>query len=188
VLAFFLRPENASIWAEVQAVAQKGDEATLHAYVAEAQRLTSSQRNVRVAKTPGEVDGQSIAPGTAVVLMLVSHTASHSLSTRCLTVLQGEAGRNPKEIQDADKFNAQRKVQDVSAFSYGQHECIAKDVALAFVTGLIKLVADLKELRPAPGQMGLVKTIRVGTEKAYLNDSWSYLGFDASSKFLDPMR
>ena len=57
-------------------------------------------------------------------------------------------------------------------------------VALAFVTGLVRLVADLKELRPAPGQMGQVKTIRVGTEKAYLNDSWSYLGFDASSKLL----
>lgn len=96
---------------------------------------------------------------------------------------QGEAGRNPKEVPDAGKFNPQRKKEDVSAFSYGQHECIAKDVALAFVTGLIKLVADLKELRPAPGQMGTVKTIQVGTEKAYLNDSWSYLGFDASSKF-----
>jgi hypothetical protein len=46
------------------------------------------------------------------------------------------------------------------------------------------LVADLRNLRPAPGQMGLVKTIQVGTEKAYLNDSWSWLGFDASSKFL----
>ncbi|RBR07351.1 uncharacterized protein FIESC28_10694 [Fusarium coffeatum] len=163
VLSFFLRPENQSIWAEVQAIAQKGDEATLHAYVAEAQRMTSSQRNVRVSKGSGEVDGQSITPGTAVVLML------------------GEAGRNAKEIPDADKFNAQRKAQDVSAFSYGQHECLAKDLALAFVTGLIKLVADLKELRPAPGQMGTVKTIRVGTEKAYLNDSWSYLGFDAST-------
>jgi linoleate 10R-lipoxygenase len=163
VLSFFLLPENKSIWAEVQAIAQKGDEATLHAYVAEAQRMTSSQRNVRVSKGSGEVDGQSITPGTAVVLML------------------GEAGRNAKEIPDAGKFNAQRKAQDVSAFSYGQHECLAKDLALAFVTGLIKLVADLKELRPAPGQMGTVKTIRVGTEKAYLNDSWSYLGFDAST-------
>jgi hypothetical protein len=100
-----------------------------------------------------------------------------------LTVWQGEAGRNPSEISNADKFDPRRKVENVSAFSYGQHECLAKDVALAFVTGLIKLVADLKELRPAPGQMGQVKTIRVGTEKAYLNDSWSYLGFDASSKF-----
>lgn len=71
----------------------------------------------------------------------------------------------------------------MTAFSYGQHECVAKDLALAFMTGLVKLAADLKGLRPAPGQMGLVKTIRVGSEKAYLNDSWSYLGFDASSMF-----
>lgn len=92
------------------------------------------------------------------------------------------AGRNGKEVPDADKFDARRKTDAVTAFSYGQHECLAKDVALAFVTGLIKLVADLKQLRPAPGQMGEVKTIQVGTEKAYLNDSWSYLGFDASSK------
>lgn len=47
---------------------------------------------------------------------------------------------------------------------------------------MVKLAAGLKQLRPAPGQMGQVKTIRVGSEKAYLNDSWSYLGLDASSK------
>jgi cytochrome P450 len=163
VLAYFLQPENESIWAEVQAIAQKGDDATLHAYVAEAQRMTTSQRNVRIATAPGEIDGQTIQPGTAVVMLL------------------GEAGRNTKETPDADKFNAQRKKADVSAFSYGQHECFAREIALAFVVGLIKLVADLKELRPAPGAMGQVKTIRVGTEKAYLNDSWSYLSFDANT-------
>jgi len=163
VLSYFLKPENESIWAEVQAIAQKGDDAALHAYVAEAQRLTTSQRNVRIATAPGEIDGQTIQPGTAVVLLL------------------GEAGRNTKETPDADKFNAQRKKSDVSAFSYGQHECFAREIALAFIVGLIKLVADLKELRPAPGAMGQVKTIRVGTEKAYLNDSWSYLSFDANT-------
>ncbi|KAH6886177.1 heme peroxidase [Thelonectria olida] len=163
VLAFFLRPENASIWAEVQGIAQKGDDAALHAYVVEAQRLTSSQRNVRIATAPAELEGKSVKPGNAIVMML------------------GEAGRNASEIPNADKFDPRRKTENVSAFSYGQHECIAKDVALAFVTGLVRLVADLKELRPAPGQMGQVKTIRVGTEKAYLNDSWSYLGFDAST-------
>ncbi|KAF4461846.1 hypothetical protein FALBO_11355 [Fusarium albosuccineum] len=163
VLAFFLREENKAIWAEVQAIAQKGDDAALHAYVAEAQRLTSSQRNVRVATGPDELEGKSIQPGNVVVMML------------------GEAGRNPKEVSNADKFDAQRKSDNVTAFSYGQHECLAKDLALSFVTGLVKLVADLKQLRPAPGQMGQVKTIQVGTEKAYLNDSWSYLGFDAST-------
>ncbi|KAK7422650.1 hypothetical protein QQX98_001438 [Neonectria punicea] len=163
VMEYFLRPDNASIWAEVQNLASKNDEAALHAYVSEAQRLTTTQRNVRVATQPAELEGKTIQPGNLVVMML------------------GEAGRNPSEIANADKFDPTRKSEPVSAFSYGQHECLAKDVALAFITGLVKLVADLKKLRPAPGQMGQVKTIRVGSEKAYLNDSWSYLGFDAST-------
>jgi linoleate 10R-lipoxygenase len=95
--------------------------------------------------------------------------------------LQGEAGRNPKEVTDAAKFDPTRKREPVSSFSYGQHECFARDLVTTFIVGLVRLVAGLKGLRPAPGQMGVVKTIRVGSEKAYLNDSWSYLSFDASS-------
>ncbi|UNI17111.1 hypothetical protein JDV02_003487 [Purpureocillium takamizusanense] len=163
ILEYLLRPENATIWSDIQNLAEKGNDATLHAYVIEAQRLTSMQRNVRIATQPAELEGKKVLPGNAVVMML------------------GEAGRNPEEVQNANNFDPSRKTNDVSSFSYGQHECIAKDVALAFITGLVKLVANLKQLRPAPGQMGLVKTIRVGSEKAYLNDSWSYLGFDAST-------
>ncbi|KAI0555851.1 heme peroxidase [Xylaria curta] len=163
VLEFFLRPENASIWTEVQNLAQKGDDAGLHDYVREAQRLTTTQRNMRVAVAPGELEGKQVQPGNVVILML------------------GEAGRNKAEIEDAAAFNPKRKINDVSAFSYGQHECLAKNLAPTFIVGLVKLAADLKQLRPAPGQMGQVRTIRVGTEKAYLNDSWSYLAFDAST-------
>ncbi|TDZ65292.1 Psi-producing oxygenase A [Colletotrichum trifolii] len=163
VMDFFLRRDNEAVWAEVQQLAQAKDDAGLHAYVVEAQRLTSSQRNVRVATAAAELEGKTVQPGNVVVMML------------------GEAGRNPNEVADAAKFDPKRKTDGVTAFSYGQHECLAKDVALAFITGLVKLVAGLKQLRPAPGQMGTVKTIRVGTEKAYLNDSWSYLGFDAST-------
>lgn len=113
-------------------------------------------------------------------MMLVS--GHYIVVKHLLTASQGEAGRNPAEVADATKFDPLRKTEAVTTFSYGLHECVGKDLALAFVTGLVKLVAGLKKLRPAPGQMGLVKTIRLGSEKAYLNDSWSYLGFDASSK------
>ncbi|KAI1117572.1 hypothetical protein F5Y14DRAFT_465495 [Nemania sp. NC0429] len=162
-LEFFLRPENASVWSEVQTLVQQGDDAGLHNYVREAQRLTTTQRNVRVAVAPGELEGKPIQPGNAIVMML------------------GEAGRNKTETEDAATFNPKRQISDVSAFSYGQHECLAKELAPAFIVGLVKLAADLKKLRPAPGQMGQVRTITVGTEKAYLNDSWSYLTFDAST-------
>ncbi|KAL7621367.1 hypothetical protein AAE478_008688 [Parahypoxylon ruwenzoriense] len=163
IMDFFLQPENASIWAEIQVLAQKNDSNAIRAYVIEAQRLTSSQRTMRVATKPAEIEGQTIQPGNFVILML------------------GEAGRNPSEVTDADKFDPQRKSDAVLPFSYGQHECLMRHLVPVFIAGLVKLVADLKGLRPAPGQMGQVKTIQVGAEKAYLNDSWSYLGFDAST-------
>ena len=72
VMEFFLRPGNAAIWAEVQNIAAKGDEAALHAYITEAQRLTSTQRNVRIATETANLEGKPIQKGNVVVLMLVS--------------------------------------------------------------------------------------------------------------------
>jgi len=86
-------------------------------------------------------------------------------------------------VTNPTKFDPSRKPEAVGAFSHGKHQCFAKELAPAFISSLVKLVANLKNLRPAPGEMGKVKTIRVGSEKAYLNDSWSYLAFDASSEY-----
>lgn len=92
ILQFFLAPENAAVWAEVQDLAARGDDKTLRAYVLEGLRLTTSQRDVRVATTSAVVDGQAINPGDAVVLMFVSYapyflsyfTPSPSPPTRAL--------------------------------------------------------------------------------------------------------
>lgn len=70
-MEFFLKPENASIWTEVQTLAQEGNSQKIQAYVMEAQRLTSSQRCMRVAKQPIELEGKTIQPGNYVVMMLV---------------------------------------------------------------------------------------------------------------------
>lgn len=56
-------------------------------------------------------------------------------------------------------------------------------MTMVYLTGLVKLVADLKDLRPAPGATGQVKSINVGFDKIYLNDSWSYFAFNTSSKY-----
>ncbi|KAI0897973.1 heme peroxidase [Annulohypoxylon nitens] len=163
VMEFFLRKENEHIWNEVQKLAKDNNDKELYLYVLEAQRLTSTQRNMRVATQPATLDGQTVEPGNLVVMLL------------------GEAGRNPAEVPNAHEFDPQRQIGPVSSFSYGQHECLAKEIARSFITGMVKLAADLKELRPAPGEMGKVKTIKVGTETNYLNDSWSYLCFEAST-------
>lgn len=72
MLDFFLKKENETIWAQVQNFAAKGDTANIHAYVVEALRLTSNQRNVRVATKETEIDGKVIQPGTPVVFLMVS--------------------------------------------------------------------------------------------------------------------
>ena len=95
---------------------------------------------------------------------------------------QAGAARNTKEIPDADKFDPNRKQPDVTGFSYGKHECFGKHLSLVFVTGMVKLAAGLKNLRPAPGPLGQVKIINVGFDKIYMNDSWSMFGFNTSSK------
>lgn len=69
---FFLRPENGSIWAEVQDLAQKGDAGRLQGYVAEAQRFTSEFRIVRYPASSTQVDSKPVQPGNVVILNIVS--------------------------------------------------------------------------------------------------------------------
>ena len=71
-------------------------------------------------------------------------------------------------------------------FSDGIHHCFGREIALTFVCEIIKLVAGLKDLRQAPGLSGQIKAIQLGTEKCFLNDTWSYLTFDPTSMSLPP--
>jgi hypothetical protein len=71
-MEFFLKPENASIWADVQSLAEEDDNERLLDYVREAQRLTTTQRTMRVAVAPGELEGKTIEPGNYIILLLVS--------------------------------------------------------------------------------------------------------------------
>ncbi|KAI5917926.1 heme peroxidase [Camillea tinctor] len=163
IMSFFLKPENASIWAEVQVLAQKNDNDAIRAYVIEAQRLTSTQRTMRIAKKQTELEGQMIQPGNFVIMMI------------------GAAGRNPSEVTDADKFDPQRKSDAVSPFGYGQHTCPMQNLIPIFMAGFVKLVASLQNVRPAPGLMGQVKTVPWGPETMYLDETWSSLNFTPNS-------
>lgn len=64
---------------------------------------------------------------------------------------RGEAGRNPSDAPKAKALNPSPWPVDVTAFSYGQHERIVKDVSLAFMAGLINLTTNSKAFSPAPG-------------------------------------
>lgn len=51
-----------------------------------------------------------------------------------------------------------------------------------YLVEMIKLVATLKELRPAPGDMGILKRVTVNNQRQYLSENWSALTLDATSE------
>ncbi|KAF2150654.1 heme peroxidase [Myriangium duriaei CBS 260.36] len=166
VMKLFLDKGNESIWKEVQGFAsQKSIQADqkLREYVLEAQRLTSTQRNLRICKKPVTVDGQDFKPGQPVVCLM------------------GNAGKDKTVVEDPDTFKPGRPRNAYIHFGYGPHECLGREVALTYIINMVKVCAKLKNLRRAPGPMGLCKYITVGTERCYLNDSWSYLTFDPTT-------
>lgn len=84
-------------------------------------------------------------------------------------------------VKDAHKFQPGRPRTAYMHFGYGPHECLGREVAIAYVTSMIKVCAKLENLRRAPGPMGICKHITIRNERCYLNDSWSYLTFDPTT-------
>jgi cytochrome P450 len=167
VLQFFFQPQNASHWAKIQDIVSDGGPTChqlLRQYVLEAQRMTSRQRNLRICVQDTCVDGQNFKKGDAVICLL------------------GPAGHDKSCIPDPQSFKPGRPAEAYIHFGHGPHECLGKEIALTFCIGLLEVVAGLKNLRPAPGAMGELKSIQVGTEKCYLDDTWSWLTFDPTSK------
>lgn len=46
---------------------------------------------------------------------------------------------------------------------------------MTLIVGLVKLVAELKNLRLAPGDMGVLKRVQNGASRDYLSDDWAFL-------------
>jgi len=85
-------------------------------------------------------------------------------------------------IPNPTTFQLGRPSEAYIHFGYGVHECLGREIALTYCISLLKVTATLKYLRLAPGDMGMLKTITVGTEQYYLDDTWSWLTFDPTSK------
>lgn len=100
---------------------------------------------------------------------------------RCLYILQGPACKDPDAFPDPMTFRLDRPVDRYIHFGFGPHECLGREIALLQVTYLIKVVAGLKNLRPAPGDMGALKSIQIGSERSYLSSDWAELTFDPTT-------
>lgn len=186
---FFFQRDNIHHWEKIQGLAadssNEAADKTLRQYILEAQRFSSKLRNARVCTSATNVNGQAINAGDMVVCLFVSRYLFKSPNLDA-NVSQGPAGMDPEAVPEPEKFKLDRPASAYLHFGAGPHTCLGREVTLSVVSSLIKAVAGLKNLRPAPGDMGSLKNIQVGTERCYLNDGWSWLTFDPTSKYSRP--
>lgn len=75
MLHYFIQDENSHYWEEIQKLASSSNKDSadkkLRKYVLEAQRFTSSQRDVRICVGDTTVDGQHYKPGDVVACLFV---------------------------------------------------------------------------------------------------------------------
>ncbi|KAH6722642.1 heme peroxidase [Leptodontidium sp. MPI-SDFR-AT-0119] len=167
VLQFYLQPKNAELWDKIQDLVTSSGPTTdsvLKQYVLEAQRMVSTQRNLRVCESGITIDGRKFSKGDTVICLL------------------GPACKDADAVPDPQTFKLGRPSSAYMHFGHGVHECLGREIALTYCVALLKIVASLKNLRPAPGEMGTLKAVTIGTERCYLDDTWSNLTFDPTSE------
>ena len=105
-MEFFLKPDQVEIWSKVQKMAASNDDGGIRKYVLEAQRLTTRGRNMRIATKSVKVGERSIAPGNAVVLMLVNipRSPSSEIPNAHIATRRAKQGATPATCQTRRSF------------------------------------------------------------------------------------
>ncbi|EER41266.1 linoleate diol synthase [Histoplasma capsulatum var. duboisii H88] len=143
----------------------------LRRYVLEMQRLTAGHVTMRVATQPGKFGNQSFQPGEQIIAYFAA------------------ACRDPEAYPEPEKIKLDRPLEKYIAFGDGPHQCFGRELALAYLVGVLKQVTSLKNIRPALGGMGVLKRIKRNGIPYYLSEDWSTFTGYASTwqlQFDDP--
>lgn len=89
---------------------------------------------------------------------------------------------DPQAFPDPEEVKLDRPLNSYLAFGDGPHQCFGREIGLSYLVGVVKYVTSLKNVRPAAGGMGVLKTIKQGGSVYYLSEDWSSFTPYASSK------
>lgn len=92
------------------------------------------------------------------------------------------ANKDPQAFPDPNSVKLDRPLDKYASFSFGPHQCFGRELALSYLTGFVKRVTSLKNIRPALGEMGTLKKIFQNGAPQYLTEDWSTFSPYASSK------
>jgi hypothetical protein len=137
----------------------------------EAQRLTTKQFLSRIVLRDTTIEGTSFEKGNLVLILIVSCWQNFIFNTN--RRIQGEACRDAKStyLPGTLKFQLGRPKEAYLQYGWGPHQCLGREVGIMYLVEMIKLAATPKQLRPAPGEMGVLKAIIVNNQLHYLSEN-----------------
>ncbi|KAH8668546.1 heme peroxidase [Xylariales sp. PMI_506] len=166
LLDFYLSPDNATHWAEIQKLAQSNSAESLdklRKYALEAFRLSSPSAGVlRAVSADGATvhdgeDESTLRPpvGSTIFLDFVA------------------AGRDPAVFRDPLEVKLDRADDLYIHHGYGGHACLGRRIVEGAMAVQLRAFARLKNLRRAPGPAGQLKSKVVnGAFKVYMDEDW----------------
>lgn len=169
IVEFFLLGDGKEYWPKVQELAAKDtDEAfeKLTRYVLEAGRLAGETAVLREAAKDTSLSdaGKTVDLKAGDRLFVNLHAASRDASI----------------FPDPDKLDDNRPLDAYIHLGAGPHKCLGEPMTKIALTAMLKEVARLKGLRPAPGPQGQVHKVAHKVQEgdelafhAYLNEMWS---------------
>ncbi|KAF2716107.1 putative fatty acid oxygenase [Polychaeton citri CBS 116435] len=84
-----------------------------------------------------------------------------------------KASRDPSIFPEPDTVRLDRDLGSYVHYGMGQHRCLGESVSKVALTAMLKTVARLKNLRPAPGPQGQIKKVDRGEGfYAYMTEDW----------------
>ncbi|KAL3487811.1 heme peroxidase [Aspergillus germanicus] len=136
----------------------------LRRYVLELQRLTTSQKTLRLVRADCTVNGQKFKKDEMVVCDL------------------GAGSRDPAGYPEPEKVKLDRPLQEYMAYAISPHQCIGQSLAVSYLLAVLRGVLKLKNIRPAPGPLGELKKVVIpGVGEKYLTEEWSTLVSDVET-------
>ncbi|KAK4555581.1 hypothetical protein LTR86_007334 [Recurvomyces mirabilis] len=171
VMDWFLSGDGKEHWPAVQKLAREDtDESfdTLMHYFMEASRLNgesgvfryvdlsaSGKESIEVIDTPTLPDGTTKPLGTQ----------THTLKSGQVVMLNlRSASHDPNGFKDPEKFDPDRDLNSYIHLGHGPHQCIGLPMTRVGLTTMLKVVAKLEGLQPAPVAIG-GKTVRSSVKK-----------------------
>ncbi|GIZ44782.1 hypothetical protein CKM354_000797100 [Cercospora kikuchii] len=137
----------------------------LEKYVLEGERFSSAQRLLRVTKAKTTVEGVIYNPGELVIMLLGASGAS----------------MDPEHFPNPEEFDVTRPRKDYITTGYGMHECLGKDISLAYSTAMLKAAAGMQNMSWAPGNTGVLHPIMSHGVRLYLSEDGAHLTADPTT-------